>query len=307
MKGFPARSATRFDPEEALYPTTDPDAMPENAPHLLAMLALVSLLRQWFRDRPEVFVIGDLFWYYEQGNPKARKAPDVMVVKGVEPHAERRRSFKDWKEKARPCFVLEVVSERTVDEDTSEKYAVYERLGVREYFLFDPEGEHLSKPLLGYRLIRGVYEELAVSADGSLPSSELGLRLRPEGESLALIDPRTGERLPDLPETSRLLEEVREELEQARQGAEQSQQEMEQERRRAEEEHLRAEQEHRRAEQERRRAEEEHLRANQARAEADRERQRAADLEAELAWLRASLPPPPQGEQGGAVASGPGT
>jgi Uma2 family endonuclease len=314
-------------PSEELYPCWDPDDMPEGPLHLLVLVQLVGLLRHYYRRRPDVYVIGDLFWYYEEGNPKARKAPDVMVIKGVDPGAEYRRSFRSWEEKAIPCFILEILSETTAEEDRGEKRLLYERLGVREYFLFDPEGAYQERPLIGYRLIGGVYEELAVSGDGSLPSSELALRLRPEGERLALVELRTGERLPDLPETSSLLEEARRDLgraqqvieeerrlaaaaqqeaEQARQNAEQARQEAEQARQREEQEHQQAEQARREAEQARQREEQEHQQAElarqdaeqerrrteEARREAEQERQRAAELAAEVARLRALLAPP---------------
>src|SRR6185437_15705589 len=99
-----------------------------------------------------------------------------------------------------PCVVIEITSRQTAEEDQGPKRELYERLGVREYFLFDPLHEYLEQPLMGYRLIGDLYEPLPPAQDGGLLSAELGLRLVPENTNLALFRFRTGERLPFLPE-----------------------------------------------------------------------------------------------------------
>ena len=266
MNGLPA---SKTAPAEVYYPSSDGEPVAETEAHLLALIALIDVLRQHFRGRPDLYVIGDMFWYYEEGNPLARKAPDVMVVKGGDPAPpEGRRSFKSWEEKANPCFILELTSEKTADEDTHGKFELYERLGVREYFLFDPLRDFLERPLVGYRLIGGRYEPLVPAADGSLPSNELGLRLVPEGPVLRLIDMRTGQRLVDLSETLGQRDALRRELELAHQEIDEQRRAEEQARQEAE----------RRVEAERRRA-------------ADLER-RLAELQAELARLKSQAPPP---------------
>jgi Uma2 family endonuclease len=258
------------------YPCSDEEPMAEFEAHLLAMVTLIVLLRQHFRTQPDVFIIGNMFWYYEEGNPQARKAPDLMVVKGVDPSPPRgRRSFKSWEERAQPCFILELTSPRTAMEDTENKLELYQRLSVREYFLFDPMADLLDRPLIGYRLIHGAYEPLIPAADGSLPSNELGLRFVPDGADLNLVDMRTGRRLETLPETAAELESVRGELEFASREIDRI--------RRAEEN----------ARQEVARQREEALRAaHQAEAEklrADSEKLRADAAEAEVARLKAAI------------------
>ena len=47
-----------------------------------------------------------------------------------------------------PDFVLEVVSRSTWREDVGRKRQVYERLGVPEYWQYDPTGEYLAQRLL---------------------------------------------------------------------------------------------------------------------------------------------------------------
>ena len=89
-----------------------------------------------------MFIASDIFWYWEEGNPSACISPDVMVVPGVRPRDPReRRSFFSWEEGgAVPAVVFEMASRSTWREDVDEKFDRYEQLGVREYFLFDPEG-----------------------------------------------------------------------------------------------------------------------------------------------------------------------
>ncbi|MEM8505937.1 MAG: Uma2 family endonuclease, partial [Cyanobacteria bacterium P01_D01_bin.1] len=45
----------------------------------------VEVLRLYFQSRRQIYVSGNLFIYYEQGNPKAVVSPDVFVIFGVSP------------------------------------------------------------------------------------------------------------------------------------------------------------------------------------------------------------------------------
>jgi len=101
------------------------------------------------------WVSSNQYVYYVLGNTKKRFAPDVMVVFGIE--KRKRRVYKLW-EGPVPVFILEVTSNETKYKDTVTKKKLYERLGVKEYFLYDPLGEYLDPPLQGYRLTnRGRY------------------------------------------------------------------------------------------------------------------------------------------------------
>ena len=72
------------------------------------------VMRRHFRDRADVYVGGDMFVYYEEGNPGAVVAPDVFVVMGAAKRAEDpRQSYKLWEEPKGPDFVLEVVSRKS--------------------------------------------------------------------------------------------------------------------------------------------------------------------------------------------------
>jgi hypothetical protein len=117
-----------------------------------------------------------------------------MVIQGVSNHA--RRSFRSWEEGAQPCVIFEIASERTWQEDIEAKRELYARLGVAEYFVFDPEGVYLDPPLQGFRFTaRGAYAPLTAAIDGSLTSQQLSLRLLAEGTMLRLRSDRTGRRV----------------------------------------------------------------------------------------------------------------
>jgi Uma2 family endonuclease len=237
--------------------------MGETGFHVAVIFTLYDALEYFYQDEADVLVAADMFLYYEQGNPRACRAPDVMVSKGVGKHY--RRSFRVWEENAVPRVIFEITSGSTRREDEVEKPAVYAQLRVLEYFLFDPEGDYLDPRLQGFRLFRGKYQRLTAAADGSLLSRELGLRIVAEGFLLRLIDAKTGERL----------------LTQAERA--------DAERERADAERERADAERERADAERERADAERKLADAHQKRANEERERAEASEAEVARLRAEL------------------
>jgi Uma2 family endonuclease len=161
------------------------------------MLYLIEALKDYYRDRDDVYVAGNLFVYYEEGNPQAVLAPDVFVVFGVSD--EHRRTYKIWEEGQRPDVVFEITSPSTKAEDLGSKKGVYAYLGVKEYFLYDPLGDYLRPAFQGYVLDEAarlsVYHPLASDEEGVLHSRQLGLTLRVEEGLLRLYDPATGEKL----------------------------------------------------------------------------------------------------------------
>ena len=186
---------------DPLYPSSDGRPMAENTRQFGVMVDCATVLRTRYRHRPDVFVGGDLLMYYERGNPARRVAPDVFVIFGVPDHD--RMSYKLWEEGKAPDFVLEVASESTWREDVGRKRRLYAELGVREYWLFDPQAEFLSPSLQGLALRNGEYVELPERTESGvrvLRSLVLGLDLRREGGALRFRDPATGEDLRTLEE-----------------------------------------------------------------------------------------------------------
>jgi hypothetical protein len=152
-----------------------------------------------------------MFFYYEEGDPSAVKAPDVFVVKGVD--KRDRWIYRLWVEQVAPCTIIEITSRNTRLEDMTTKRGLYEFLGVKEYILFDPLEEYLSPRLQGFHQVEGLYRPMALQADGTLLSSELGVVLKPEGLLLRVVDPATGEVMPTLGEA---VDQIQATMEQAK-------------------------------------------------------------------------------------------
>jgi Uma2 family endonuclease len=175
------------------YPESDGKPLGETDVHRREILEIIAMLQRFFAALADVYVSGNLMFYYEEGNPGAVVSPDVFVVKGVPNRL--RRVYKLWEEQQAPAVVIEITSRSTRLEDKGNKRALYAMLGVREYFMFDPLAEYLTPSLQGFVLADDEYVSLKPAVDGSLASAELGLRLVAEGAMLRLIDGATGERL----------------------------------------------------------------------------------------------------------------
>nr|HID13754.1 Uma2 family endonuclease [Anaerolineae bacterium] len=173
------------------YPESDGKPMAETDTHINLLIYLREALADYFRDDPNVYVAGNLFVYYEEGDPTKVVAPDVFVVKRV-PKRDR-RIYQVWKEDRGPDVVFELTSRSTRQEDLGPKKGTYEMLGVEEYFIFDPLGEYLEPRLVGFRLAKWGYRP--IEGEEPLVSRVLGLELRVEGKMLRLVDPETGEKL----------------------------------------------------------------------------------------------------------------
>ena len=106
------------------YPSSDGKPMAESDAQRNAIVYAVDALQAWFADRDDVF-----------------------VVIGAADH-ERLR-YKLWEEPKAPDFVLEVASRSTWRKDLGPKRRLYERMGVREYWQYDPTGEYLDERLQG--------------------------------------------------------------------------------------------------------------------------------------------------------------
>jgi Uma2 family endonuclease len=167
--------------------------MGETDVHIDALIYLREALKDYFRETPQLYVAGNMLFYYEEGNPAACVAPDVFVVQGVAKH--ERRTYKLWEEGRPPAVVFEITSRSTRLEDLGTKRALYAMLGVQEYFLYDPLGEYLRPPLQGYRLQEGEYQRMSLLGHEGFVSQVLGLELRLEDSRLRVVHPATYERL----------------------------------------------------------------------------------------------------------------
>ena len=196
--------------EDPLYPSSDGLPLAENDWQLWAILDALGVLKIRYRDRPDVYVSGDLLIYYEEGNPRKSAAPDVFVVFGAANH--KRNVYKLWEEPKAPDFVLEVASKNTWREDLGRKRGLYAELGVREYWLFDPKDEYFDPPLQGLVLRERAYRALPALVENgarTIRSEVLSLDLRAESGKLRFRDLATGQYLKSHAEATKALAEER--------------------------------------------------------------------------------------------------
>ncbi len=203
-----------------IYPESDGKPMADNTKQFELIVEIKKGLDLLFINDPQVFVAGDLFWYPVEGQPKIVTAPDVMVAMG-RPKKDR-GSYKQWEEdNIAPQVVFEILSPTNSRTEMSKKLLFFERHGVQEYYLYDPEENVLE---VWQRTFDGLS---LMDFSDSWTSPRLGIRLDIASGRLQLYN-ADGTKFYSYIEVNLMLD---------------------QERQRADQEHQRAEQECQRAEQ----------------------------------------------------------
>ncbi len=180
-----------------VYPESDGEPMAETDVHRDLMTDWIQMLKYHYRNKNDVYVSGNIFMYYVEGDPRHSVSPDVFVVFGVE--KKRRRTYLTWEEGSTPDFVLEVASPKTFSKDLREKKNLYaSTLAVKEYYIYDPLSQ-IVPSFIGFRLIDGVYQEIDF-VNARLPSAVLGLELGERDGELRLYNPDTLQWLQTPPE-----------------------------------------------------------------------------------------------------------
>ena len=183
-----------FDPDVTEPPE---DAMEQNE----ELNEIHNLLRAYVADfgsRPNVFLDRETNICYDPSNLNVRVAPDLYLVYGVDAEAIRpRRLYLPWEAGKPPDWALEVASASTARRDVNNKPAIYARIGVLEYWRFDPGGgRYYGQPLYGGKLVGGAYQEIELTTepDGILKaySDVLELSLCWDEGWPRLYDPSTG-------------------------------------------------------------------------------------------------------------------
>jgi len=191
-----------------IYPDSDGQPMADNTKQFRWIVTIKEGLEWLFKDDPNVFVAGDLLWYPVEGDNVTRAAPDVMVVFG-RPKGDR-GSYQQWTEdNIAPQVVFEVRSPGNTQTELDKKLVFYDRYGVEEYYLYDPDRGDLSgwlrrdnrldviDPILGW------------------VSPRLGVRFNMTDAELELYRP-DGERFTSYVELAAMREQERQQLERER-------------------------------------------------------------------------------------------
>ena len=172
--------------QTVIYPDSDGKPMADNTLQYRWIVTIVGNLEDLYADDPNVFIAGDLLWYPVEGNNKIRSAPDALVAFG-RPKGDR-GSYKQWEEGGiAPHVVFEVLSSGNTRREMDEKLAFYDRYGVEEYYLYDPDRGRLR----GWWRQQGRLAE--ITPMGGWVSPRLGVQCDLDGLDLCLTGP-DGER-----------------------------------------------------------------------------------------------------------------
>ena len=143
------------------YPCDNDDPMCETREQYNALTYAVSAIRKhlqrhWQAAEEAHLITGDFLLYYEEGNPKRWVAPDVLLAYDVQ--LPPRTPYLLWEVGQPPDLVMEVASPSTVKPvDQGIKHRLYQRLGIAEYWQYDPHGDLLAPRLQGWTLQQGRY------------------------------------------------------------------------------------------------------------------------------------------------------
>ncbi|MGD1854056.1 MAG: Uma2 family endonuclease [Leptolyngbyaceae cyanobacterium] len=175
---------------DIVYPDSDGKPMADNTKQFRWIVTIKENLEILFADDPDVFVAGDLLWYPVEGDNKLRQAPDVMVAFGRT--KGDRGSYRQWLEDdIAPQVVFEILSPGNRPGEMTRKALFYQRYGVEEYYLYDPDNNELMGwhwQLAGFN--RGVIEINAEISDiENWVSPRLGIRFQLTDETLMIYAP----------------------------------------------------------------------------------------------------------------------
>ena len=150
------------------YPSRDGKPMSDNTKQFRWIVAVQGGLATQYVDDLNVLVVGDLLWYPVEGDNKIRSAPDAMVIFG-RPKGDRGSYIQYREEGIAPQVAFEVLSPGNRPGEMRRKLAFYERYGIEEYYILDPD----------YARHKGYLR----SADG---------KLEPIAELFGWVSPRLG-------------------------------------------------------------------------------------------------------------------
>jgi Uma2 family endonuclease len=165
--------------------------------HYVALQYLILVL-EWLFNGKAVCVVSNVNFYQTDHTHEKPKSPDIAVVEGLVLEGRTSKdnpSYYIGEDGPPPLVVFEVASKETWRIDLETKPGSYVGMGIREYFVFDPNipsvwtGTWREEPrLVGWRLdtTNGEYRQLERDGSGRLWSEQLQSWLKVEGQYLRL-------------------------------------------------------------------------------------------------------------------------
>ncbi len=152
-----------------------------------------SVLRARFAG-PDCYVSGETWLHMDPLHPDDKLQPDLLVALGVVHTA--RAGYNPEVEGKPPDLLAEFLSDSSLKADRSDKWPRYARLGVREYFVFNPGGRFRDPRIQGWTLQRDATRAaLPVDWDGGVASRVLPVRFVVRADRLDVVDAHTGREL----------------------------------------------------------------------------------------------------------------
>ncbi|MBW4664467.1 MAG: Uma2 family endonuclease [Chroococcus sp. CMT-3BRIN-NPC107] len=211
---------------EIIYPDSDGKPMADNTKQFRWIVTIKENLELIFANQPEVFVAGDLLWYPVEGERTICQAPDAMVVFG-RPKGDR-GSYKQWTEaNINPQVVFEILSPGNRLGEMAKKFQFYDRYGVEEYYIYDPDDIDLTGWLRTEDKLQ-VIDEM-----NGWVSPRLGVRFAASSGTLEIFR-ADGEKFLTFAELDGLRNQERQRADQERQRAEEAVTQLETEKKRNE-------------------------------------------------------------------------
>jgi Uma2 family endonuclease len=210
---------------DLLYPDHDGQPMADNTKQFNWIVKIKENLELLYANNPDVFVAGDLLWYPLQGSLQ-RVAPDVMVVFG-RPKGDR-GSYKQWEEdNVVPQVVFEILSPGNTQAEMADKFRLYDKLGVQEYYLYSPDSNQLDGWLQHHKHLQPIF----IMQNWVSPKLGIRFELFNDGMEIYFPDGRKFLSLGELEQQARQAEAL---LDQERQRVKQTEALLDQERQRSE-------------------------------------------------------------------------
>jgi Uma2 family endonuclease len=172
---------------------TEEDLMGETPPHSWLIHYLMDVLIWLFHK--QTCAVHENYNFYQTSDEHERPlVPDIAIIKGIA--TSDARSYRVGVYGPPPQVVFEIASAETWKNDLQEKPGAYARMGVDEYYAYDPNRPPLSlsrkqgRRLFGWQRDRasGTLREILPDDRGRLWSPVLQSYLVPDGKSPHLTD-----------------------------------------------------------------------------------------------------------------------
>lgn len=191
------KSDLELFPEEYLL---EEDEMGESEAQSYIIDYLVAVLKWLFRF-DACYIPDNLELYHRAvSNSQHKITPDISLFKNARMTPQEKHKLTSWnidRRRVAPSVVFEVSSNSTWQSDVmpgeNNKPVIYGRLGIKEYFAYDPNDPPVwrntgGRRLLGWRYEDGQAIEIEPDEQGRLWSEELDSWLKEDGWLLRLYD-----------------------------------------------------------------------------------------------------------------------